>query len=532
MKQRQNVALVGGLLRDELEFRLTFARLLAARQDGSLSEIVLSTWEGEIDRYPGLRRELSAAGIHLVEGRMPPKSFGNTWAQMKALEQGLRAVPDGAAVWRLRTDRTSHLLKAFEPYLAAGPAPARPYGALAPVFEHKVAAPAVVASFPFFAADTAYYGMKTDLAKLVSYDGVFDAVFDGFGAEHRLWTQPFVTAHPSLRTVYEAVNIKGLSHQAVTAAEHDTPLPDPLLHLFVFYWAALSTSLQSIDRFDEADGGAISVRSVLGGTPSPVIRTGCVASQAFSVKVAVFNNQAAVDRLVGEALPGDTALDRRAAELLAGIRAGDLGAPDWDDAALEALADFQPDPAVPFLTEGSKVTMADGLLQPERYQQAFGAASWRMALADLAGLERISDAAFEFIAGRLDGLATGANSGMVYLDMAEHFLARSTVEEEARTLATMFLFRAARASMPEASAALGWMLYHGLIGPEQADAVLDTVRNAAIRDHGFAQHVYGLLLSRDVSRHEGETPDYWLGRARTAGFNTAQIKDLYRALVP
>lgn len=528
----KNIALIGGLLRDELEFRLTFARLIAARQDGMLDEIVLSTWEGEVDRYPGLRIELMAAGIHLVEGRMPPQSFGNSWAQMKALEQGLRAVPDDAAVWRLRTDRTSHLLKAFEPYLAAGPAPTRAYGALEPVFERKVAAPAIVATFPFFAADTAYYGMKRDLARLVSYDGIYDAVFDGFGAEHRLWNQPFFAAHPALRTVYGAVNIKGLSHQTVTAAEAGADLPEPLLHLLSFYWAALSTSLQSIDRFAGGDAAAaLSVRAVLGGTPSPAIRTGCVASQTFSVKVAAFNSQAAIDRLVGLPLAGDSALDRRVAALLAGIRAGDIGAPHWDDAALEALKDFQPDPDVPFLTGTPKISMAPAATPGTDHEKAFGAASWRSAIAALAELDQISDAAFDIISARLDGLTTGANSGMVYLDLADHFLARAAAEEEARALAVLFLSRAARASMPEASAALGWMLHHGKLDPAHRDMVLSTVRNAAIRDHAFAQHVYGLLLRGDAGGvHEEESPDHWLRRAREAGFDIGQIKDIYRTL--
>ncbi|MEX0314467.1 MAG: hypothetical protein AB3N18_09845, partial [Allomuricauda sp.] len=296
MSRHKNFALVSGLLRDELEFKCTFKRLLELREAQVISGIVLSTWEGELDKYCGFKTQLLDHGVSIVEGRMPPPSWGNTWAQTKALDQALRIIPDDAMVLKLRTDRTSHLLKAFLPLLETGPVAATNFGALEPIFSHKIHALAVVASLPFYAADTAYYGLKSDLENLVRYDSRFDAIFHGFGPEYRLWTQPFHDKFPELGSVYEKINPRGLSTLLVEAAQRNLSIPDAIIHLYTFYWANLYNNISIVDKHPYS-GESVGINQTLSGSSSG-IRTGFVGSQTFSVKVAVFNNQDVLRRLM------------------------------------------------------------------------------------------------------------------------------------------------------------------------------------------------------------------------------------------
>ena len=87
------------------------------------------------------------------------------------------------------------------------------------MFERRVAAMAVVATAPFYAADFAFYGLKQDLLKMVHFEGIYNSLFRGFGAERRLWTQVFLHAYPRLAEVFERVNILGLSIHILRAAQ-------------------------------------------------------------------------------------------------------------------------------------------------------------------------------------------------------------------------------------------------------------------------------------------------------------------------
>lgn len=528
----KNFALIGGLLRDELEFRLTFSRILEARNEGIIDEIVLSTWDGEIDKFPGLRQSLYRQGIHLVEGTMPPQSYGNTWPQNKALDQGLRIIPDDAAVWRLKTDRTSHLLKAFLPSLCSGPPSAQAFGAVTPIFGHKICATAIISSLPFYAADIAFYGMKKDLQKLVTYDGVFDNIFAGFGAEHRLWTQPFLKAFPALQTVYERINIKALSTQVINAARNGSILPTAIVHLYAFYWTNLFANIQTVDKMIKAPDGAMSFVSALGGNMTNGVRSGATASKEFTVQVTAFNHPESIAQLVNSPVSDGTANSSIYLSALHAIKAGELSAPDWTDLHPDTLTDFAKRtlPTVAFQPfRFSKGVAAVDQSQDTQYNDGiFCQQTLQRVVSGMIGSEKISDASLAVITDYLRKLSNGANSGMVYFQLGDYFLSQSLLKNndayEAKSLAHLFLLRSARDVFPQAAAFLGLIALSGNLDSKHVEQVRYAVRNAAIRDCGMAQYVFSLMITNGwFSEESVSTADYWIERARQNEFTADKL---------
>ncbi|MDR2420210.1 MAG: hypothetical protein LBD40_02785 [Puniceicoccales bacterium] len=70
---RTNWAVMCGSLRSIIEFKLSLARLCDMRGRGMLEGIVFSTWKGEVDAFPGLRKTLTGLDICVVESVCPTK---------------------------------------------------------------------------------------------------------------------------------------------------------------------------------------------------------------------------------------------------------------------------------------------------------------------------------------------------------------------------------------------------------------------------------------------------------------------------
>lgn len=204
-------AVITGRLRDIGEAFATFRQALKLREAGLLDEIVLSTWHGEIDQFPGLRRKLSGAGLTLVESDCPttairPGAMWNAWLQAAALRRGMDALRNAECVLKIRTDKCAPLIPEFVPDLQDRPAPAGPFSAL----ERMVSARLGRVSIPMHVNDIAYFGSRQDLSRMAARvtDGrlEFDAQNQWTGVETRWAAGPFFDAFALYRSYHATVD--------------------------------------------------------------------------------------------------------------------------------------------------------------------------------------------------------------------------------------------------------------------------------------------------------------------------------------
>ncbi|TNE67296.1 MAG: hypothetical protein EP335_01590 [Alphaproteobacteria bacterium] len=521
--RKHNFALVCGLVRDELECLLTLGHLQEERASGLFDGIVLSTWHNEVDNIPGLRQQLERDGVILVESTAPDTDVrGHAWAQHKATLAGLRAIPDGAAVWRGRTDRSAHLLKSFRSIIAAGPEATCRYGAIKPVFRRRVAAMAVLASVPFYATDFAYYGLKEDLMKMVHFDGRYDSLFHGFGAEQRLWTHPFLTAFPELGAFYENIHILGLSTHVIDAVRSEKPLPDALVRLFAFYWVCLHNNIRIVDSRDY--DGDIGLHAALGAGNTSGVRCGTGASKPnFTTTLATFNCQEALDQLVTGTLP-DTADNRQLQAALKALkRKGVAALPAWSDGLAAELAALRGDNDIPLVTPPVYRT-GDGT----PFAGGANGHGLRDMLERASGVSDIQADDLALVEDAFKSLRQGADSGTIYGRIGDAILAAGPDDAARRRLAGFFLLRAAERGNHDAAARFGWLVHAGALDKGNRQHAAHWAGIAAYKNVPLAQHVLSLMY-RDgwIDDPLGEQADHWQGRARENGFSEAMLETLF-----
>ncbi|TNE63308.1 MAG: hypothetical protein EP335_09825 [Alphaproteobacteria bacterium] len=514
-----NYAVVCGQMRDELEFRVTLAALLAERESGVMDGIILSTWKGEIDKIPGLREELEQYGIGIVESVAPTLvSSGNTLAQNKALYNGLKQVPDGAAVLKLRTDRTTSAVRQFRPQLEVGPLPALSFGALGPVFSRRVAAFAVVATACFYASDFSYYGMKEDLLQMAHFDSRYDALYRGFGAEHRLWTQPFLLKHPRLTDLFENTNVMGISTWAIRAAKEGKPIPDAILRLLTFTWITIRNNFEIIDRRASYEDD-ISVAGVLGAAPTSGIRPGTVASH-FTVSITCINSQEALEHLVSGELPVETELDRQFAALMDDFRArGDVALPTWTPEVKRDLLAMQEDNSAELVIQHSTYTsphqsevpvVADAIISDERLA---------VVIQRELGVVQIPAEHMPGIVEVLGTVRRGVQGVHLYLEIASNLMKHKPWDQKLAHMIGFFLSRAADRGNTEAAALFAWLAFDGAIGDFKRELAVKWARTAATKENPLGQYVFARMLEAGwVPPGERHSAAHWDARAAENGF--------------
>ena len=67
---------------------------------GEIEDVVVSTWFGELEKYPDIATVISENDFFLVESPQPAvKMSGHAFHQSKSIHLALRHVPDGALVF-------------------------------------------------------------------------------------------------------------------------------------------------------------------------------------------------------------------------------------------------------------------------------------------------------------------------------------------------------------------------------------------------------------------------------------------------
>ena len=112
MSKKVSVVFCGQIRRPNY-LRQAIAQLVELRQAGLVGQIIIATWAGELDRYPGMRSTLDENGIILVEVAPLPDNLvtiGNIERQITLLHWGMVALGDSTDyVFKTRPDQPINL---------------------------------------------------------------------------------------------------------------------------------------------------------------------------------------------------------------------------------------------------------------------------------------------------------------------------------------------------------------------------------------------------------------------------------------
>ena len=193
--------LICGLIRDHQRFGDYLDGLLRLRR-GDL-RVILSTWTGELARYPGIARRLAELGADIAEQTQPDlKLPGHILHQAMTLDLGLSLLDDDVFVLKVRPDISS--LGDVQEFLALAPEPAEP-GRLAAPFGHRVHVVGMFGAHPLYINDIIFAGMARDLRRLCPLPFGFGLKYPRLAPEQWLWATALVADNPVL-DAYLGVN--------------------------------------------------------------------------------------------------------------------------------------------------------------------------------------------------------------------------------------------------------------------------------------------------------------------------------------
>lgn len=172
-------AVMCGAIRNDFELYSSLAQLCEYRSKGLLDGIVISTWKGEADTLPDLRKKLEELHIYLVELEPLDETQGkfcnlNFARQVFQLKSGLDFVPEDVFVLKCRTDNNDNFIQLMEKYilrknsnLAIGT-----HGSWHTNLNYRIAVAKLPLVRTFWMLDRVFLGYKYDLYKMVNFDNI------------------------------------------------------------------------------------------------------------------------------------------------------------------------------------------------------------------------------------------------------------------------------------------------------------------------------------------------------------------------
>lgn len=159
-----------GQIRDDAFFDKIIRIWIELKALGFIDQLIYSTWEGELDRFPALETRLRYYGIEIIYGTEPKawRVGGNYLHQTKQLYNALLAVDSGSWVFKCRPDVYVHfdsLMPLFQSVIVAPPPAADPH-----IFQRRIWVPYFEATQPFFLSDVVFFGLRDDLLRLCHFD--------------------------------------------------------------------------------------------------------------------------------------------------------------------------------------------------------------------------------------------------------------------------------------------------------------------------------------------------------------------------
>lgn len=273
MEVRTSWVVVCGLIRDEAAFRVKLDTLARWKAEGHIEDVVVSTWTGEIDRYPALLEAHARGEFILVEANPPDlRIMGHALHQARSLYYGLQAVPEGVRVLKTRPDigeLLDHVLTAFVSVdLTLAPRPGWPE-----VFSSRILVAGFCLEAPFYINDIIFFGLREDLLRLANFDLSTEYLCNHMVAEQFIFRAAFAGRFPLLEAYLQIAP----PFLAVTPAEAEARLD--LLFASDAFWDAFALNLRFMAHYfrvglvadelrppDDHEGRALDLRALLSGT--------------------------------------------------------------------------------------------------------------------------------------------------------------------------------------------------------------------------------------------------------------------------
>lgn len=201
-------AVICGNIRDELEFKLTLTRIVKLRSELKVDHIVFSTWNGEIDKYNGLREQLKSLKIYVLEGEAMTKEIESTpsnsvnyWRQARQLLSALDIIPKTDFVLRLRTDRSLNYINYMDKQdiFSNYKHKVKTFGNFPKLLNYQIIVfrPRTVRLFQM--TDFVLLGQNKDLYKLINFDFYDLHIQKPVVANIQWFAYPFLKEFPVLR---------------------------------------------------------------------------------------------------------------------------------------------------------------------------------------------------------------------------------------------------------------------------------------------------------------------------------------------
>lgn len=180
-----------GLVRDTERLMKKVGNYRDWRNQGIVENIVYSTWIGEVDRYPGLRKELEDAHVQILEIEEPRLVLkgGHQLHQMLAFHYGLSAL--GARdqfVLKTRVDLADNHETMLHDF-AHGTPKADDFAGVG--LKHKVLIEYGQMAYPFLCGDAQFFGHIDDLRRMVNMSAEMELVFNRLAVEQTFFFHPF-----------------------------------------------------------------------------------------------------------------------------------------------------------------------------------------------------------------------------------------------------------------------------------------------------------------------------------------------------
>ncbi len=220
MPDLRRAVVITGLVRDAAGFGTYLdgiARL--GRRD---LRVILSTWEGEMERYPAIAAKLAAMGGEVIAQPQPNLRLpGHMLHQVVALERGLACLDDDVLVLKTRPDICGIMDVVEFCDLVPEPASGGP-------FRHLVHVVGMFGAHPLYINDIIYAGMAADLRRLCALSFLPGVRYPRLAPEQWFWATAFADADPAI-DAYLTVN-PGLrfndaaGHTALRAGLAQAPL--------------------------------------------------------------------------------------------------------------------------------------------------------------------------------------------------------------------------------------------------------------------------------------------------------------------
>ena len=242
-----------GAIRDQFEFKSTIFKLLKLKKEKKIHEIIVSTWTGELDNFEDLRSIIEQLDIHVIES--PP--YNSTqhlnedmayFRQAYQLNVALQHVPDTDYILKCRTDFSiPNIIEIMEGIEQCDMSISK-RNIFNMDFNAKIYVGSLGLSAPFVCSDIAFFGIKEDVVKLISFDPCYQYINDKLWSDCLFFINPFIRRFQFIQEYLKIINyweIKKIFEQSYPKC---TYLPRCIIKFYGLYFKILDSCYIHFDK--------------------------------------------------------------------------------------------------------------------------------------------------------------------------------------------------------------------------------------------------------------------------------------------